>query len=201
MFYEQRMQREDARAQLPIPRDALVLLFFGIVREYKGLEDLIDALPLVLERYPNVQLLIAGEFWDDVDDYQAQIRRLGLEGMVTIDNRYIPNEEVIRYFSAADVLVAPYRRVTGSGVVQLALGMRCPVITTRVGESMNLVLEGSKGRTVSPNNPKALANAILDYLGRDLAVTKDCVQKWGDGSWDRLLDAVEDSVPNRQRDS
>jgi glycosyltransferase involved in cell wall biosynthesis len=202
MFSQQLLQREDARAQLSLSENAPVLLFFGIVREYKGLEDLLEALPLVCEHHPDLRLLIAGEFWDDVNQYLSRIRRLGLENEIIIDNRYIPNEEMIRYFSAADVLVAPYRRVTGSGVVQLALGMGCPVITTEVVALVNYKLEGVRGRSVPPHSPKLLANVIIDYIERDLMLTRDSKPKWvDDSSWDKLLDAVEDTVSNRLRET
>lgn len=130
MFSDKRLPREVARARLGVENDIPILLFFGIVREYKGLEDLLQAMPQIRAHLPKTLLLIAGEFWDAQAPYLALIQTLGIEDAVRIDDHYIPNEEVPVYFSAADLVVAPYRRATGSGVVQLAVGLGTPVVTT-----------------------------------------------------------------------
>jgi glycosyltransferase involved in cell wall biosynthesis len=130
MWAEGRIPQAEARARLGLPTDLPVLLFFGIVRKYKGLDKLLDALPQVQTAIGDVLLVIAGEFWDEQALYEQKIRALGLEKSVRIDSRYIPDEEVALYFSAADLLVAPYTSVTGSGVIQMAAGFGTPVVTT-----------------------------------------------------------------------
>ena len=132
MFAEQGISRQEARDRLRLSANDPVLLFFGIVRAYKGLPNLLRALPIVRREVPNIKLVIAGEFWDDERDYRKLIDDLDLRDAVIIDNRYIPNEEVALYFSAADLLVAPYERFTGSGVVRMAEGFGLPAITTGV---------------------------------------------------------------------
>jgi glycosyltransferase involved in cell wall biosynthesis len=129
MFADQRQSRAEARRSLGLPVDVPVLLFFGIVRPYKGLRDLICALPQVVQQHPDLRLLIAGEFWEPLREYQDLIEQLHLRHHVQIDNRYVPNEEIGRYFSAADRLVAPYRRQTASGAIEMARGFGLPVIT------------------------------------------------------------------------
>lgn len=178
IFNEQRVTREEARVQLKLELDDPVVLFFGIVREYKGLEDLLESLPSVRERFPGVKVLIAGEFWDDENDYLAQIERLGLETIVTLDNRYIPNEEVPVYFSAADVLVAPYRRKTGSGVIQVARAFGLPVITTSEEDSSNSLM-------VAPGNVAALTEVLIDFLesckfGKNVQLELGSFSTWED---------------------
>lgn len=128
MFADQQQSQSAARRSLGLPLDAPVLLFFGIVRPYKGLRDLLFALPQIVQQHPNLRLLIAGEFWEAKSDYWALIEQLHLTEHIQIDDRYIPNEEIGRYFSAADRLVAPYRRQTASGAVELAHGFGLPVI-------------------------------------------------------------------------
>ena len=128
MFVDQQQSQSAARHSLGLPLDAPILLFFGIVRPYKGLRELIHALPAVIDQHPNLRLLIAGEFWETQSEYLGLIEQLHLAEHIQIDDRYIPNEEIGRYFSAADRLVAPYRRHTASGAVELAHGFGLPVI-------------------------------------------------------------------------
>lgn len=162
LFAGRQPDRAQARAHLDLPEDLPVLLFFGIVREYKGLHDLLAALPEIRARLGRVQLLIAGEFWEDEGLYRTQMEQLGIEDLVRIDNRYIPNEEVCVYFAAADLLVAPYRQVTGSAVVPLARAFGLPVVATNVG-GLPATLAGDLP-PVPPADPRALAERIVTYL-------------------------------------
>ena len=119
----------EARHSFGLESEQFVLLFFGIIRAYKGLPELLHAFARVANRFPNTTLLIAGEFWEDKEEYTSLIHELDLEHVVQIDDRYIPNEDVAFYYAAADLLVAPYRRHTGSGVIQVATALDLPVIT------------------------------------------------------------------------
>ncbi|MBN1873000.1 MAG: glycosyltransferase [Anaerolineae bacterium] len=196
MFSDARVSKAVAREQLELALDAPTLLFFGIVREYKGLYDLLIALPQIQAQLPAIKLLVAGEFWDDKVACQTTIQKLGIEGVVRIDDRYIPNDEVSIYFSAADVVVAPYRSVTGSGVVQMARGFGLPVITTLVGGLGDVVIEGKTGLLVPPQNPKALTKAIVRYFQENLAetMTSAVLQSAEDFSWKRLGKYLGDMV-------
>ncbi len=191
MFAGERVPQAEARAQLGLPLEAPILLFFGIVREYKGLHDVLAALPQVRAQLPDALLIVAGEFWDDKQPYLERIAQLGLDGAVYIEDYYIPNERVALYFSAADALVAPYRRATGSGVVQMGRGFRVPVITTGVCEGAAEAIASERaGRVTSPGDPAALADAILSILtggpalDREQAIADDCF------SWQRLVDLI-----------
>jgi glycosyltransferase involved in cell wall biosynthesis len=146
-----------------LDNDTPVILFFGFVRPYKGLNYLIDALPLVLEKQ-DVHLLIAGEFWDSAQTYLDQIQSLHLESHVTLVDRYIPNEEVGVYFAAADLVALPYVEATQSGIVQMAFGFGVPVLTTKVGGLGEAVRDGVTGLLVHPRDSQALALAILRYF-------------------------------------
>lgn len=140
-----------------------VLLFFGFVRPYKGLDVLLSAMPRVLAHH-NAVLLIVGEFWKDKGVYLEQIKRLGIGNSVKIFDDYVPNEKVGLYFAAADLVVQPYRSATGSGISQLAYGLNKPVIATRVGSLDEVIENGKNGRLVMPNDPDALAAAIIESL-------------------------------------
>jgi len=133
MFVRQRMSKGEARSRLELPADAVILLFFGMVREYKGLIDMLRAMPALLAREEKTILVVAGEFWDDKRPYLEVISQLGISDWVLIDDRYIPNEEVAVYFSAADALVAPYHQLTGSAVMQMAKAFRLPIHRTISG--------------------------------------------------------------------
>ncbi len=129
-FTAEEISQEQARQRLGIPPQRPVLLFFGIVRPYKGLPVLLDALAMLKRQGQPPFLLVAGEFWEDVQDYRGIISRLALEDDVRLENRYIPNEEVDVLFSAADMLVAPYLAGTQSAAVALALGRGLPAVLT-----------------------------------------------------------------------
>ncbi|MCX7681405.1 MAG: glycosyltransferase [Anaerolineae bacterium] len=128
MFADQKIPKDEARRQLGLPSDALILLFFGMIREYKGLKDLIAAMPEIQMHLGKVILLVAGEFWEDKRPYLELIERLGIGDSVIIEDRYIPNEEVGLYFSASDALAIPYKQMTGSGVVGIAQCYGLPII-------------------------------------------------------------------------
>jgi glycosyltransferase involved in cell wall biosynthesis len=146
-----------------------VLLFFGFVRPYKGLQYLIQALPLVRQQIPDIHLLIVGEFWSSKWEYIAYVENAGVADAVTIVDHYIPNEEVKAYFECADVTVLPYVSATQSGNLQLAFGFGTPVITTRVGGLYEVVRDGYNGIVVPPQNEEALAEAIVRFYQQDLS--------------------------------
>jgi glycosyltransferase involved in cell wall biosynthesis len=198
-FEKQPLPKDIARQLLGLHGDQPLLLCFGIVRPYKGLKYLLEALSQV--RQP-VHLIVAGEFWDEIDVYQKQIEDLALSQKVTLLNRYIPNDEAHTLFSAADGLVAPYVGGTQSGAVGLALGYGLPIIVTeKVAEGLPTFdiaepLE-EKPRQVSgytqiiPSaNPLALAQAIENLITRlpnlknaPLSATED---------WSRLVQVIEE---------
>ena len=152
--------------ELPVtlPEDRPLLLFAGFVRPYKGLDILLDALPLVLAEMP-VHLLVAGEFWQGGEaQYRRQIQELDIEEHVTIINEYLPDELLAACIDRADVVVLPYRSATQSGMIQAAFGRHTPVITTDVGGLAEVVEDGRTGLVVPPGDAAALATSINDYF-------------------------------------
>jgi glycosyltransferase involved in cell wall biosynthesis len=183
------------RSTLPVqlPSDKPLLLFCGFVRPYKGLDLLLDALPIVLERQ-QLHLLIAGEFWQGSDLYQSQIRDLNLSDNVTIIDQYIPNEMLATCVDRAAVVVLPYRSATQSGIVQIAFGLNTPVITTDVGGLSESVDDGLTGLVVPPEDPEALADAIVQFFEHNLGPTfeeniRADSERFG---WQPLIDQLED---------
>lgn len=172
-FSKQPLSKVQARQLLGLPEDQPMLLFFGIVRPYKGLKYLIEALASVQKP---VHLIVAGEFWEDVTVYQQQIESRALSQKLTLLNRYIPNEEAHRLFSAADGLVAPYVGGTQSGAAGLALGYGLPmIITDRVAAGLPEGFRSERTSEAAARNPgyahivpaadpQALAQAIDSLL-------------------------------------
>lgn len=161
---EQPFNRAEERRRLGIAPEEPLLLFFGYVRKYKGLDVLLRALPKTAQSIPNIRLLIVGEFYDRPDEYLNIIRGLGLNDRVRVINQFVPNEEVGRYYTAADVVVLPYREATQSGILNIAYGFDCPVIVTAVGGLTELVDDGVTGIIAEPESPESLADGILRFF-------------------------------------
>ena len=163
MFVGQKMSKTEARRRLGLPLDVPILLFFGIVREYKGLREFLAVMPEIQAHFGKMILLVAGEFWENKQAYIETIERLGINNSVVIDDRYIPNEEVGLYFSAADALVFPYRWMTGSGVVNIAQGMGLPIVTTANWHELANT-QGEERRSSTMGSWDRLVNAIESIL-------------------------------------
>jgi glycosyltransferase involved in cell wall biosynthesis len=140
------------------------ILYFGVVRPYKGLKYLIEAFPLVLKKIPDARLLIVGDFWENVGEYENLVRELGISKLTEIVNRYVPNEEVGDYFHLADVVALPYLSATQSGIAQIAYGFGKPIIVTNVGGLPEIVDERKTGIVVPPKDSVALSEAITEIL-------------------------------------
>ncbi len=193
------IDRQEARSRLGItaPR---VLLFFGYVRRYKGLDVLLDA----LARLPTelgVQLVIAGEFYDPERAYRDQIHALKIEDRVILRSEYLPNDMVSRYFSAADAVVLPYRSATQSGIAQIAYQFGTPVIATDVGGLHEVVLDDHTGLIVPPENPSALAEAILRFYrsGKEQAYRNNVQKERQKYTWDNLVRTIEELATSIRR--
>jgi glycosyltransferase involved in cell wall biosynthesis len=157
-----------------------ILLFFGNVRPYKGLRDLVDAFPRIAATH-NVMLVVAGTFFESIDSYRERITELGIVDSVRLFDEYIPNEDVASLFSVSDLIVLPYRSASQSGVIPLAAMFRKPVVTTNVG-GLPEALAGS-GVLVPPNDPEALGAAISQALRHPpppIRIDRDLWHRWRD---------------------
>ena len=168
-------------APLPIPEafsaggrvhpSRRTILFFGIVRKYKGLDVLLRAMPRVLSSI-DCDLVVAGEFYEPVGKYKQLVRDLGIDSHVRIENRYIPNEEVPAFFSQADVLVLPYLSATQSGVARIATANGLPIIASRTGGLSEAIEENVTGFLVPPGNVEALAERLICFFRSGLHTPK-----------------------------
>lgn len=183
-----RLEAEQARAKLGLAGD--VVLFFGLVRRYKGLSDLLRAMPRILAAH-RCTLVVAGEFYEPRPPYEALARELGISTQVRLLDRYVPNEEVGVYFSAADVVVAPYRAATQSGVVALAQQFHRPAVVSRVGGLPDMVVEGVTGLSVPAGDRDALAIAVLRIYQEGVDVWRARVRQAQVTRWGEEVDAIE----------
>ena len=170
-----------------------VILFFGFVREYKGLKYLLAAMPEILAEVP-ATLLIVGEFWKDKAVYLKIIDDLGIGAYVKIVDAYVPNEDVSKYFNPADLVVQPYVSATGSGVVQMAFGFCKPVVATAVGSLPEMVEDGKTGFVVPPGDAPAIARAVIRFFKENRAgeFSENIKKQQYRFSWDHLVDGIEE---------
>ena len=164
--FGQPVTKDDARAQLHLNRKDKILLFFGFIRRYKGLDILLEAMKILAEDpspIPNLKLIIAGEFYEDEKIYQAKIDLLGIRDMLILKTVYVEEVAVKHYFCSADVVIQPYRAATQSGVTPLAYHFEKPMIVTDVGALADYVPHEKAGLVTEPN-PTAIANAIKRYF-------------------------------------
>jgi glycosyltransferase involved in cell wall biosynthesis len=162
--FDQGLSKSDARKKLGIAENKKVLLFFGYIRAYKGLMNLIEAMPYLLKEDENYFLLIVGEFYESKEKYFERIKELNIGKNVLVIDEFVPNEEVGLYYSAADLVVLPYNSATQSGILNIAYGFKKPVVVTNVGGLPELVEDGKTGFIVEPHNPLALAEGIKKYF-------------------------------------
>jgi len=149
--YGNKLPRETALQLLNLDPQFRYVLFFGFIRDYKGLDLLISAFADEKIKHLGLKLLVAGEFYTSETPYLAQIQKLKLEDNIILRTDYIPDNEVNRYFSAADIVVQPYKTATQSGVTQIAFHFCTPMIVTNVGGLPEIVPDGKIGYITQPD--------------------------------------------------
>ncbi|MFZ9301328.1 MAG: glycosyltransferase family 4 protein [Chitinophagaceae bacterium] len=157
-----------ARKKLGIAADQKILLFFGFIRKYKGLDLLIEAMTASIVKKENIKLLVAGEFYQDKQPYLEQIKRYGLQNDIILYDHFVPDNEVASICCTADFIVQPYRHATQSGVTPLAYHFDIPMIVTRVGGLPDMVLDDKTGLIAEPN-----AESIAAHIAKAFANGSD----------------------------
>jgi len=190
--YGERMSKTEACKALGLPEGKDYMLFFGLVRAYKGLDLLLEAFGSIKEQLPDLQLIVAGEFYEDEDKYRAQISALGLDERVVIRNEFIPDGDLRKYFSAASLVVQPYKTATQSGVTQVAFHFEKPMLVTNVGGLGEIVHDRKMGYACEPT-PQSIAEAILDYYrnNRQEAYTAYLQKEKNKYAWSNMTTAFE----------
>lgn len=185
----------EARKKLGFAGESEILLFFGFVREYKGLKHLIDAMPKIAEALPGCRLLIVGDILDsEKEDYMLRIWQTGCRENIVLVNDYVPDSEVENYFAACDLVILPYESATQSGITQIAYGFEKPVVATNVGGLPEVVLDGKTGYIVPLQDHEALADAAIRFFRENKAeeFKKNIEAEAHRFSWERLTEVVEE---------
>ncbi|NOT52697.1 MAG: glycosyltransferase [Chitinophagaceae bacterium] len=185
--------KNEARKHLGLSENEKIILFFGFIRKYKGLDLLLEAMLVLNNLKPqtsNIKLLVAGEFYEDERPYKEQIEKLGIKDQLILRTDFIPDSEVKYYLCAADAVIQPYRNATQSGVTPLAYHFEKPMVVTNVGGLPTLVPDEKVGLVVEPN-AQAIASGILRFyqLGEDYFIPhlRNEKQKY---SWGKLVNSV-----------
>jgi len=191
--YGDKIPREDALSKLNLPAEYSYLLFFGFIRAYKGLDLLLEAFADERLRNIKLKLIVAGEFYESDKPYRELIKKLKIENDTILIARFINEVEVALLFSAADLIVQPYRSATQSGVTQIAFHFEKPVLVTDVGGLSEIVADRKCGYVVKPE-PKHVSEAIIDYFSnnRQKQFTEGVKQEKARFTWERLTASINE---------
>ncbi len=186
------VSKNDACDHLGLDPDQKYLLFFGLIRNYKGLGLLIKAMSKGSINHLNLKLLVAGEFYEDEKKYRNMVKELGLEERIIFTEGFVPKEEVGYYFSASDLVILPYLSATQSGVTQIAYHFNKPVLVTDVGGLQEVVFDGRTGY-VCKKDPEEIAGSIADFF--DNKKSAEFIQNIKNEkyrfSWDNMVQGIE----------
>jgi glycosyltransferase involved in cell wall biosynthesis len=189
--FGEKISKAEARRQLTISNEQKIILFFGFIRKYKGLDILLDAMKLISQlQIANCQLLIAGEFYEDKKVYNEQIKALGIKDNLILHTDFIPDNEVRNYFCAADVVIQPYRNATQSGVTPLAYHFEIPMIVTNVGGLPAMVPDNKVGLVAQPT-AISLAEKITEYFEKgENHFLPYLIEEKKKFSWTKMLQSI-----------
>lgn len=196
IFRKNNLSKAEARSLLNIFEDDKILLFFGFIREYKGLKYLIESIPDIVLKLKNIKLYIVGEFGDDKSEYIKLIEEKGIKDYIKIVDTYVPDDEVEKYFAASDIVILPYISATQSGIVQIAYGFLKPVIVTNVGGLPEVVLDGKTGYVVEPKKSNEITKSVIQYFDKELEkefvgnIEKEAYKY----SWERMREKISELI-------
>ncbi|MBQ6726122.1 MAG: glycosyltransferase [Bacteroidales bacterium] len=188
--YGQRLSRDEALQLLNLDPKYRYVLFFGFIRAYKGLDLLLDAFADPWLKQNDVKLIVAGEFYGDSAPYLSKIEQLGIADKVVLCTNFIPDGEVNRYFSAADIVAQPYKTATQSGVTQIAFHFEKAMLVTNVGGLAEIVPDGKIGYVVEPDK-KPIADALRNFFEKNKReeFEHNIVEEKQKYSWSRFVEA------------
>ncbi|MBX2934193.1 MAG: glycosyltransferase [Ferruginibacter sp.] len=193
-----KISKDEARKNLGLKNDDAIILFFGFIRKYKGLDILLDAMQIlnIHQQTKNIKLLIAGELYDDCKPYNEQIKKTGIIDNLILHTNFIKDSDVKNYLCAADVVIQPYRNATQSGVTPLAYHFEVPMIVTNVGGLPAMVPHDKAGLVAEPN-AISIAEKITEYFkkGEDYFLPQ-LIEEKKKLSWARMTASILELANN-----
>ncbi len=187
------VSKSEACESLGLDENKRYILFFGFIRNYKGLDILLEAMSLLPESLKDVNLLVAGEYYEDSAPYDEIIAQKQLGKRVELHTKFIPNDDVKLYFSAADIVAQPYRNATQSGVSQIAYHFETPMIITNVGGLSELVPHGEAGWVCEPMAESLAAAIVSMYVPKRLDHIRNSLKELKKQfSWPSMVKALEE---------
>ena len=190
--FGKKIARDEARKKLGIDPNLDIVLFFGFIRKYKGVDLLLEAIKILKDRNlnANTRFLIAGEFYEDPKLYTTMIEQLGISDRLILHTNFISDNEVKNYFCAADAVIQPYRNATQSGVTPLAYHFEIPMIVTNVGNLPVLVPDNKAGLVAEPTAP-SIAEKITEYFEKGSAYfMPQLLEEKKKLSWVKMTDSI-----------
>ena len=186
-------RKEEALDSLKLDKSFNYMLFFGIIRKYKGLDILLEAFADKRLQNKNLKLIVAGEFYEDEKPYLDLIDKYNLSESVILATNFIPDDEVVNYFCAADIIVQPYRNATQSGVTQIAYSFERPMLVTDVGGLAEIVSHHKVGYVTS-QQPNDIADSILHFYtkNKEQEFSVNTKHEKKRFSWGSFVNGVED---------
>ncbi len=187
------VSKSEACESLGLDENKRYILFFGFIRNYKGLDLILEAMALLPEALDDVNLLVAGEYYEDSAPYDEIIVQKQLGKRVELHTKFIPNDDVKLYFSAADIVAQPYRNATQSGVSQVAYHFETPMIITNVGGLSELVPHGEAGWVCEPMAESLAAAIVSMYVPKRLDHIRNSLKELKKQfSWPSMVKALEE---------
>ena len=194
-IYGAKKDKYKSKEQLGI-KSKYVILFFGIIREYKGLDVLIESINFLKNQLDDFHLLIVGECYENINKYSSLIEKHELNHLVTFLDEYVAEDNISKYFSCSDVVVLPYKTASQSGVIQIAYNFNIPIVTTNVGGLSEYVDDGVTGILVDSNNPKQLSEVLYDNLKNNCfeQFSKNIEQYKEKFSWEYFIQGIDEII-------
>ena len=189
------MDKADARRCLGITANK-VILYFGYIRRYKGLDILIEATGRMKRQMEDFVVLAVGECYNNENIYRNAVQEKNLSDVFDLRMNFIPDKAVATYFSAADIVGLPYKSATQSGIVPIAYHFNKPVLVTDVGGLPEIISHGQVGYVVEANNPKAVADALVDFFENDRSelMVNNVLEYKHRFTWDNFVDTIDELV-------
>lgn len=193
--YGEAISKQEAIKQLNLDAAKKYILFFGLIRDYKGLDILLKAMATDALRNSDIQLIVAGEYYSNKEEYEKLIQDLNLKDKVELHTRFIPDDEVVKYFCAVDMVVQPYKHATQSGVTQICYHFNKPMLVTNVGGLPEIVPNNKVGFVVEPNEQE-VANAILKFYNenKETEFMQNILEEKKKYSWQVMVEKVKSLV-------